>query len=255
MGWLSDSPGMNVDLADGLRRIVRGMGLALVCCAVLSARVCLAQESQVEVVPLKIGASEASFSLERGEVAVVPPAEGATAYVQAVLGKHIRFSQCYFVLDSDYRRKLVSGKPTTEQEDRQGLRSMIVITQQACDTAFLRQARIAAVASTKDKRALTEHFKETQAQATKEGSGINPLKVSPEEAVRQIGQAGLISESDRHFTIGMGSDQGVVISTYLCADSKLIVFVQWTDQKNFPRCIERSKAFVDTLIAQTKAAK
>jgi len=154
------------------------------------------------VVPLKVGSVAVSFPLELGETGVVPPAEGATAYVQAVLGKDIRFSQCFFVLDVAYRKKLLSGRPTTELEDRQGLRSMFVVTNQACDAAFLKASKDAG-----------------------------------------------------HFTIGMGNDEGVVITTYACAESRLVVFSQWTDQKNFPHCIERAKAFTDALGTQTKATR
>ena len=224
--------------------------------AILLASVCLAQAPPSEVVPLKVGGVDVAFGLEADEVGVVPQAEGATAYVQAVMGKQTRFTQCFFVLDAAYRKKLLSGQPTTEAEDRKGLRSMIVVTTQACDAAFLKATRDAALASTKDKRALSDHFKEVQAQATKDGGGvITPLKVSPSEAARQIGAVGLISEGDRFFTIGMGNDDGALISTYAYAESRLVVFVQWTDQKNFPHCIERAKAFVDTLIRQTKASR
>lgn len=224
--------------------------------AILLASVCLAQAPPSEVVPLKVGGVDVAFGLEADEVGVVPQAEGATAYVQAVMGKQTRFTQCFFVLDASYRKKLLSGQATTEAEDRKGLRSMIVVTTQACDAAFLKATRGAALASTKDKRALSDHFKEVQAQATKDGGGvITPLKVSPSEAARQIGAVGLISEGDRFFTIGMGNDDGALISTYAYAESRLVVFVQWTDQKNFPHCIERAKAFVDTLIRQTKASR
>ena len=224
--------------------------------AILLASVCLAQAPPSEVVPLKVGGVDVAFGLEADEVGVVPQAEGATAYVQAVMGKQTRVTQCFFVLDASYRKKLLSGQATTEAEDRKGLRSMIVVTTQACDAAFLKATRDAALASTKDKRALSDHFKEVQAQATKDGGGvITPLKVSPSEAARQIGAVGLISEGDRFFTIGMGNDDGALISTYAYAESRLVVFVQWTDQKNFPHCIERAKAFVDTLIRQTKASR
>lgn len=224
--------------------------------AILLASVCLAQAPPSEVVPLKVGGVDVAFGLEADEVGVVPQAEGATAYVQAVMGKQTRFTQCFFVLDASYRKKLLSGQATTEAEDYKGLRSMIVVTTQACDAAFLKATRDAALASTKDKRALSDHFKEVQAQATKDGGGvITPLKVSPSEAARQIGAVGLISEGDRFFTIGMGNDDGALISTYAYAESRLVVFVQWTDQKNFPHCIERAKAFVDTLIRQTKASR
>ena len=224
--------------------------------AILLASVCLAQAPPSEVVPLKVGGVDVAFGLEADEVGVVPQAEGATAYVQAVMGKQTRFTQCFFVLDASYRKKLLSGQATTEAEDRKGLRSMIVVTTQACDAVFLKATRDAALASTKDKRALSDHFKEVQAQATKDGGGvITPLKVSPSEAARQIGAVGLISEGDRFFTIGMGNDDGALISTYAYAESRLVVFVQWTDQKNFPHCIERAKAFVDTLIRQTKASR
>ena len=224
--------------------------------AILLASVCLAQAPPSEVVPLKVGGVDVAFGLEADEVGVVPQAEGATAYVQAVMGKQTRFTQCFFVLDASYRKKLLSGQATTEAEDHKGLRSMIVVTTQACDAAFLKATRDAALASTKDKRALSDHFKEVQAQATKDGGGvITPLKVSPSEAARQIGAVGLISEGDRFFTIGMGNDDGALISTYAYAESRLVVFVQWTDQKNFPHCIERAKAFVDTLIRQTKASR
>lgn len=247
---------MSIALSAGMKHIRGCVRLALIGCALLSVGFCQAQSPAVEVVPLKVGSVAVSFPLELGETGVVPPAEGATAYVQAVLGKDIRFSQCFFVLDVAYRKKLLSGRPTTELEDRQGLRSMFVVTNQACDAAFLKASKDAALASTKDKRALTEHFKEVQAQATKNPSGaVTPLKVSPEEAVRRIGQIGLISESDRHFTIGMGNDEGVVITTYACAESRLVVFSQWTDQKNFPHCIERAKAFTDALGTQTKATR
>ncbi len=224
--------------------------------AILLASVCLAQAPPSEVVPLKVGGVDVAFGLEADEVGVVPQAEGATAYVQAVMGKQTRFTQCFFVLDVSYRKKLLSGQATTEAEDRKGLRSMIVVTTQACDAAFLKATRDAALASTKDKRALSDHFKEVQAQATKDGGGvITPLKVSPSEAARQIGAVGIISEGDRFFTIGMGNDDGALISTYAYAESRLVVFVQWTDQKNFPHCVERAKAFVDTLSRQTKASR
>ena len=247
---------MRKPLSEGHESIVGQFRPTAVLCGLLAVVVGWAQSPPVEVVPLKVGSVAVSFPLELGETGVVPPAEGATAYVQAVLGKDVRFSQCFFVLDVAYRKKLLSGRPTTELEDRQGLRSMLVVTNQACDAAFLKASKDAALASTKDKRALTEHFKEVQAQATKNPTGaVTPLKVSPEEAVRRIGQIGLISESDRHFTIGMGNDEGVVITTYACAESRLVVFSQWTDQKNFPHCIERAKAFTDALASQTKAAK
>jgi hypothetical protein len=247
---------MRKPLSVGHVSIVGRFRPTAVLCGLLAVVVGWAQAPQAEVVPLKVGSVAVSFPLEVGETGVVPPAEGAAAYVRAVLGKNVRFSQCFFVLDVAYRKKLLSDRPTTELEDRQGLRSMFIVTNQACDTAFLKATKDAALASTKDKRALTEHFKEVQAHATKApGGAITPLKVSPEEAVKRIGPIGLISESDRHFTIGMGNDEGVVITTYACAESRLVVFSQWTDQKNFPHCIERAKAFIDALASQTKAAK
>lgn len=247
---------MNDPMAPGFVLAVRGKLMAALLGLILSIATCPAQAPQAEVVPLKLGTVAVSFPLELGETPVVPPPEGATAYVQAVLGPGTRFSQCFFVLDVAYRRKLLAGRATTEAEDRQGLRSMIVVTNQACDAAFLKATKAAALSSTQDKRALAERFKEIQAQATKDpGGAVTPLKVSPEEAVRQLGAVGLIAESDRQFTIGMGNDEGVVITTFACAESRLVVFSQWTDQKNFPHCIERAKAFADALIRQTKASK
>ena len=224
--------------------------------AILLASVCLAQAPQSEVVPLKVGGVDVAFGLEADEVGVVPQAEGATAYVQAVMGKQTRFTQCFFVLDAAYRKKLLSGQPTTEAEDRKGLRSMIVVTTQPCDEAFLKTIRDGSLASTKDKRALVELLKDVQSQATKDGGAtIAPLKDSPAQAAMKIGAVGLISESSRHFTIGVGADDGIVISTFMFAESRLVVFSQWTDQRNFPHCIERAKAFVDTLDGHTKAAR
>jgi hypothetical protein len=232
------------------------MRILLVVSALLSAAACVAQAPQPQVVPLRIGGVDVVFGLEADEVGVVPPAEGAAAYVQAVLGKGMCFSQCFFVLDGAYRKKLLSGRPTSEAEDRQGLHSMIVVTTQPCDVAFIRTSRDASVASTKDKGALAAHFKEFQAQAVKDGGAtIKPLNVSPEQAAKQVGQAGLISESARHFTVGIGADNGVIISSFVCAESRLVVFAQWTDAKNFPHCIERAKAFSDDVCAQTKAVK
>ena len=81
------------------------------------------------------------------------------------------------------------------------------------------------------------------------------MKVSPEEAARQIGSVGLIAESPKFFTVGVGSNDEVVILTYVCAESLLVVFAQWTDQKGSLRRIERAKAFTDTLVSQTRATK
>jgi hypothetical protein len=207
-------------------------------------------------VPLRIGGVNISFPLEADETGVVPPADAATAYVQAVMGKQMRFTQCFFVLEAEYRRKLISGAATSESEDRKGLRSMIVVTSQACDAGFLRTARDAALASTKDKRALADRLREVQTQAAQDGgAAVSPLKLSPEEAARQIGPVGLIAESPKSFTVGLGSNDEVVISTYVCAASRLVVFVQWTDQKGFPYRIERAKAFSEALDRQTKTIK
>jgi hypothetical protein len=230
--------------------------ISVVLLVLLSASVAFAQSAKVDVVPLNIGGVSMSFPLETDETGVVPPVEGATAYVQAVMGKQMRFTQCFFVLEAEYRRKLTSGRVTTESEDRKGLRSMIVVTSQACDAGFLKAARDAALASTKDKRALADRLKEVQAQANKDGgAAVSPLKVSPEEAARQIGSVGLIAESPRSFTVGVGSNDEVVISAYVCAESLLVVFVQWTDQKGSLHRIERAKAFTDTIVSQTKATK
>jgi len=230
--------------------------ISVVLLVLLSASVAFAQSAKVDVVPLNIGGVSMSFPLERDEAGVVPPVEGATAYVQAVMGKQMRFTQCFFVLEAEYRRKLTSGRVTTESEDRKGLRSMIVVTSQACDAGFLKAARDAELASTKDKRALADRLKEVQAQAAKDGGAVvSPLKVSPEEAARQIGSVGLIADSPRSFTVGVGSNDEVVISTYVCAESLLVVFVQWTDQKGSLHRINRAKAFTDTLVSQTKATK
>lgn len=224
--------------------------------ALFTGSVALAQPAKVDVVPLRVGGVDVPFPLEAEETGVVPPAEGATAYVQATMGKETRFTQCFFVLDAEYRRKLLSGRATTEAEDRKGLRSMIVVTTQACDAGILKVMRDAALASTKDKRVLADRFREVQAQAVKDGGAtISPLKVSATEAAKRIGPVGLIVESPRSFTIGLGSDDGVLVSTSVCAESRLIVFAQWTDQKNFPHCIERAKAFTDALESRTKATK
>jgi len=95
-----------------------------------------------------------------------------------------------------------------------------------------------------------------QARVAKDGGGaVSPLKVSPAEAAEQIGPVGLIAESPRSFTVGVGSNDAVLISTYVCAESLLVVFVQWTDQKGFPHCIERAKAFTDTVVSQTRSTR
>jgi hypothetical protein len=230
--------------------------ISVVLLVLLSASVAFAQSAKVDVVPLNIGGVSMSFPLERDEAGVVPMAEAATAYVQAMMGKQMRFTQCFFVLEAEYRRKLTSGRATTESEDRKGLRSMIVVTSQACDAGFLRAARDAALASTRDKRALADRLKEVQARVAKDGGGaVSPLKVSPAEAAEQIGPLGLIAESPRSFTVGVGSNDAVLISTYVCAESLLVVFVQWTDQKGFPHCIERAKAFTDTVVSQTRSTR
>lgn len=176
--------------------VSRIMSLLIVMSALLAAAACVAQAPQPQVVPFRVGGVDVAFGLEADEVGVVPPTEGASAYVQAVLGKNMRYSQCFFVLDGAYRKKLLSGRSTSETEDRQGLHSMIVVTTQPCDTAFIRASRDASVASTKDKGALAAHFKEVQAQAVKDGgANVKLLNVSPEQASKQVGQAGLISES------------------------------------------------------------
>ena len=230
--------------------------ISIVLLVLLSAAMAFAQSGKVDIVPLRVGGVDVPFPLETDETGVVPAAEAATAYVQAVMGKQMRFTQCFFVLETGYRRKLNSGAATTEAEDRKGLRSMIVVTSQACDAGFLKTARDAALASTKDKRALADRLKEVQAQAAKDGgAAVSPLKVSPEEAARQIGPVGLIAESPRSFTVGVGGNDEVVISSYVCAESLLVVFVQWTDQKGSLRRIERAKAFTDTLVSQTRATK
>ena len=230
--------------------------VSVVLLVLLSASMAFAQSGKVDVVPLRLGGVDVSFPLETDETGVVPTAEAATAYVQAVMGKQMRFNQCFFVLEAEYRRKLTSGATTTEAEDRKGLRSMIVVTSQACDAGFLKTARDAALASTKDKRALADRLKEVQVQAAKDGgAAVSPLKVSPEEAARQIGPVGLIAESPKSFTVGVGSNDEVLILTYVCAESLLVVFVQWTDQKGSLHRIERAKAFTDTLVSQTKTIK
>jgi hypothetical protein len=230
--------------------------ISVVLLVLLSASMAFAQSSKVDVVPLRLGGVDVSFPLETDETGVVPTAEAATAYVQAVMGKQMRFTQCFFVLEAEYRRKLISGATTTEAEDRKGLRSMIVVTSQACDAGFLKTARDAALASTKDKRALVDRLKEVQTQAVKDGgAAVSPLKVSPEEAARQIGPVGLIAESPKSFTVGVGSNDEVLILTYVCAESLLVVFVQWTDQKGSLRRIERAKAFSEALDRQTKTIK
>ena len=224
--------------------------------ALLAASVCAAQSTKVEVVPLKIGGVSVSFPLEVGESGVVPPAEAALSYARATLGKNMRISQCFFVMESGYRRKLYTNQPTTEAEDRKGLHSMIVVTELACDAAALRAARDAAIARSKDKVALTAQLRETDKKAFHKGNAIlTPLKVSPEQAAKNMGVAGVISESSRHFTIGIGDNDGIAITTFVCAESLLVVFTQWTDQKNFPHCIERAKAFTDALGVQTKATR
>lgn len=231
--------------------IVR-MVLALV--APLAASVCVAQAQKVEIVPLKIGGVAVSFPLEVGESGVVPPPDAAASYVGAVMGKNARFSQCFFVLDAGYRRKLLNDQPTTPEEDRKGLHSMIVVTDLACDAASLKAARDAAIARTKDKAALAAQFRETDKKAFHKGNAIlTPLKVSPEQAAKDMGVAGVISESPSHFTLGIGHDGGIAITTFVCAESRLVIFSQWTDQTNFPHCIERAKAFTDALGTQTKA--
>ena len=230
--------------------------VSVVLLVLLSASMAFAQSGKVDVVPLRLGGVDVSFPLETDETGVVPTAEAATAYVQAVMGKQMRFNQCFFVLEAEYRRKLTSGATTTEAEDRKGLRSMIVVTSQACDAGFLKAARDAALASTKDKRALADRLKEVQTQDVKDGgAAVSPLKVSPEEAARQIGPVGLIAESPKSFTVGVGSNDEVLILTYVCAESLLVVFVQWTDQKGSLHRIERAKAFTDTLVSQTKTIK
>jgi hypothetical protein len=230
--------------------------ISVVLLILFSASMAFAQSAKVDVVPLRIGGVNISFPLEADETGVVPPADAATAYVQAVMGKQMRFTQCFFVLEAEYRRKLISGAATSESEDRKGLRSMIVVTSQACDAGFLRTARDAALASTKDKRALADRLREVQTQAAQDGgAAVSPLKLSPEEAARQIGPVGLIAESPKSFTVGLGSNDEVVISTYVCAASRLVVFVQWTDQKGFPYRIERAKAFSEALDRQTKTIK
>ena len=245
--------GASLGDADGMMvpNIVR---IVFTLVALLMASVCVAQSPKVEIVPMKIGGVSVSFPLEVGESGVVPPAEAAASYVGAVMGKSMRFSQCFFVMDAGYRRKLLNDQPTTPVEDRKGLHSMIVVTELPCDARSLKVKRDAELASTKDRKALSEYFKNVQALATKDGGGIiSPLKVSPEQAARQIGQAGLISESSRHFTIGIGDDNGIAITTFVCAESLLVIFTQWTDQRNFPHCIERAKAFTDAVGVQTKA--
>jgi hypothetical protein len=229
---------------------------AFVLLALLVSSGCLAQVRPPEVLSLRVGGVDAPFSLEADESGVVPDADAAAAYIKTIFGKGMRFSQCYFVLSSGYRRKLLSGATTTDAEDRLGLRSMVVVTEQPCGTASLRASRDASIEASNDKRALADHFRDVQRQSAKDGiQVIVPLKASPEHVARQIGTAGLISESDRHFTIGIGSEDGVVIITHVCAESRLVLFAQWTDQRNFPHCIERAKAFVDTLGSRTKAAR
>ena len=245
--------GAPVGDADGMMvpNIVR---IVFTLVALLTASVCVGQSPKVEVVPLKIGGVAVSFPLEVGESGVVPPAEAALSYARATLGKNMRISQCFFVMESGYRRKLYTNQPTNEAEDRKGLHSMIVVTELACDAAALRAARDAAIARSKDKVALTAQLRETDKKAFHKGNAIlTPLKVSPEQAAKNMGVAGVISESASHFTIGVGDDNGIAITTFVCAESLLVVFTQWTDQKNFPHCIERAKAFTDALGAQTKA--
>lgn len=224
--------------------------------ALLTASVCLAQSPKVEIVPLKIGGVAVSFPLEVGESGVVPPPDAAASYVGAVMGKNMRFSQCFFVMDAGYRRKLLHDQPTTPEEDRKGLHSMIVVTELPCDAALLRATRDAAIARTKDKAALAAQFRETDKKTFHKGNAIlTPLKVSPEQAAKDMGVAGVISESPRHFTLGLGHDGGIAITTFVCAESRLVIFSQWTDQTSFPHCIERAKAFTDALGAQTKASR
>lgn len=228
----------------------------LIFLAVLISSGCLAQVLKPDVLPLRVGGVDAPFRLEGGEAGVMPPAEGASPYIKAVFGKEMRFSQCFFVMDAKYRNKLLSGATTTEAEDRQGLRSMIVVTDEVGGPGSLKAARDASIERSKDKQALARHFKDVQRQLAKDGVDVvMPLKASAEVLAGQIGTAGLIAESDRHFTIGVGSDDGVVIITHICAESKMVIFAQWTDQRDFPHRIERAKAFVDELGAQTKASR
>jgi|GEM_PF-4814823 len=241
--------------ADGMRgpNIVR---IVFTLVALLTASVCVAQSPKVEIVPMKIGGVSVSFPLEVGESGVVPPAEAAASYVRLALGKNMRISQCFFVMESGFRRKLLTNQPITEAEERKGLHSMIVVTELACDAAALRAARDAAIARSKDKVALTAQLNEINQRGLREGGAtITPLKVTPEQAAKSMGPAGVISESSRHFTIGVGDDNGIAITTFVCAESLLVIFTQWTDQRNFPHCIERAKAFTDALSAQTKATR
>ena len=117
----------------------------------------------------------------------------------------------------------------TIEEGRRG-QMQIVVTELPCDAALLRATRDAAIARTKDKAALAAQFRETDKKAFHKGNAIlTPLKVSPEQAAKDMGVAGVISESPSHFTLGIGHDGGIAITTFVCAESRLVIFSQWTD--------------------------
>ena len=203
---------------------------------------------------LKVEKTTVKIFLEADEIVGAGFSPGAAKEYLKLLGlpADIGVRSEVWICDRAATVKQASGATLTKEEDANLVRFMILASDAGLNESGLKEIKLSALDSGKDKTSFDAKIKATNDRIKK--AGIDNSSYAPksldEARAAAVGMK-VVSEGPRHCTLAMESPAVNVINAYVLAESKMVMITGWFSPGSFAAAAKRTAEIVSLIEDQT----
>ena len=203
---------------------------------------------------LKVEKTTVKIFLEADEIVGDGFSPGAAKEYLKLLGlpADIGVRSEVWICDRAATVKQASGATLTKEEDANLVRFMILASDAGLNESGLKEIKLSALDSGKDKTSFDAKIKATNDRLKK--AGFDNSSYAPnslEEARAAAVGMKVVSEGPRHCTLAMESPAVNVINAYVLAESKMVMITGWFSPGSFAAAAKRTAEIVSLIEDQT----
>jgi hypothetical protein len=203
---------------------------------------------------LKVEKTTVKIFLEADEIVGAGFSPGAAKEYLKLLGlpADIGVRSEVWICDRAATVKQASGATLTKEEDANLVRFMILASDAGLNESGLKEIKLSALDSGKDKTSFDAKIKATNDRLKK--AGFDNSSYAPnslEEARAAAVGMKVVSEGPRHCTLAMESPAVNVINAYVLAESKMVMITGWFSPGSFAAAAKRTAEIVSLIEDQT----
>ena len=203
---------------------------------------------------LKVEKTTVKIFLEADEIVGAGFSPGAAKEYLKLLGlpADIGVRSEVWICDRAATVKQASGATLTKEEDANLVRFMILASDAGLNESGLKEIKLSALDSGKDKTSFDAKIKATNDRLKK--AGFDNSSYAPnslEEARAAAVGMKVVSEGPRHCTLAMESPAVHVINAYVLAESKMVMITGWFSPGSFAAAAKRTAEIVSLIEDQT----